>query len=95
MQAWRRFVNDRARADALEQFIALSAAGSASERAVGFAVLVQAAALPRNPEPVRTRAAATIAAAWPDPSASAALVQAITLLGVEDRYPEELAGKQR
>ncbi|HEX6069873.1 MAG TPA: HEAT repeat domain-containing protein [Longimicrobiaceae bacterium] len=95
LQPWRRFATDRRRVAELETFAALARAGDEEEKVLAWAVLVQTAALPRNPEASRTRAASLIEAAWTDPASAAPLVRAITLLAVEDRYARELAAHRQ
>lgn len=92
LQAWRRYVGDRQRAEELDHFLALAAGGDENIRTLGFAVLVQVAALPRVDERIRDRARDAIAAGWKDAEAAAALQRAIRLMEAEDRYPEQLGG---
>ncbi len=59
-------------------------------------MLVQSVRTPRTPAPVREKVAPVIEAAWSDPQSTPSLVQAITLMHVENQYTEKLqaVGKQ-
>lgn len=90
LQAWRRYVGDRARAAELNHFLALAREGRAEERMLAYAVLERLSQLPRLDEDVRASAAAAVEAAWTEGPAATALARAIRLLGVEESYAEEL-----
>lgn len=90
LQAWRRYVGDRARAGELDHFLGLAGEGQADERTLAYAVLERLSQLPRLDEGVRASAAAAVEAAWSEEPAAAALARAIRLLGVEESYGERL-----
>ena len=88
--AWRRFVGDRARLQQADRFIELTRSGSAAERTLAYAVLVQSVRSNRTPEAVRNQVTPVIEAAWANPTAAGELVQAIRVMRAESQYTDRL-----
>lgn len=88
--AWRRFVGDRDRLRQIDRFVTLAGNGSETERTLAYSVLAQSIRSSRTPDAVRQRVTPVIDAAWTDPSAAPRLIEAITVMRLEDQYTDQL-----
>lgn len=89
-RAWRRYVGERRRTEDLDYFITLARTGQPAQRTLAYSVLVQAVRSDRAPQAVRDKVAPVIEAGWTDPASTPSLVQAITLMRVENQYAAKL-----
>ena len=88
--AWRRFVGDRQRVQQIDRFIALAGSGSEAERTLAYAVLAQSIRSNRTPAAVREKVEPVIAAGWADPAAAPRLMEAVTIMRLEEQYAEQM-----
>ncbi|GAC1515918.1 MAG: hypothetical protein NVS1B4_08420 [Gemmatimonadaceae bacterium] len=88
--AWRRYVGDRRRGQDIDHFIRLAQTGSAEQRTLAFAVLLQSIRGPRTPQPVKDKVTPVVDAAWSDQASTPSLVQAITVMKLQTQYEERL-----
>jgi hypothetical protein len=92
--AWRRFVGASGRRQELDYFIKLATTGEPAQRVLAFAVLVQAVRAARTPQAVRDKVQPVLDAAWSDRVSASSLVDAITIMRVENQYLERLRAYQ-
>jgi putative membrane-bound dehydrogenase-like protein len=88
--AWRRFVGDRRRFGEADYFINLARTGTPDEQVLGYSVLAQINRAGRVPAPVKEKVGQAIAAGWADTAGAPNLVKAITIMGVESQYADQL-----
>lgn len=88
--AWRRFVGDRQRTQQIDRFVQVASSGSEAERTLAYAVLAQSIRSNRTPAEVRAKVEPVIAAGWTDSAAAPRLMEAITIMRLEEQYAEQM-----
>ncbi|MEP7001915.1 MAG: hypothetical protein ABI969_15615 [bacterium] len=88
--AWRRYVGDFRRYLEIDHFIELAHTGTAEQRTLAYAVLVQSVRSQRTPAPIREKVTPAIDAGWSDAASTPSLVRAITLMKLEAQYAARL-----
>lgn len=88
--AWRRFVGERQRMQQIDRFITLAGSGSEDERTLAYAVLAQSVRSSRTPAEVRGKVEPVIAAAWSDAAAAPRVMEAVTIMRLEEQYSEQM-----
>ena len=88
--AWRRYVGDRRRQAELDNFIALARTGSASQRTLAFAVLIQNVRGARTAPEIAAKVRPVLDAAWNDTTMAPRLVDAIAIMRLDAQYAAQL-----
>ena len=88
--AWRRFVGDRRRSQELDYFIDLTRGAQSSQRALGFAVLLQSVRGNRAAAAVTDKVQPVLNAAWTSREAAPDLMRAVQVMRLESAYTDKL-----
>ncbi len=88
--AWRRYIGARERNAQLDDFVGLTRTGTAAQRTLAYAVLLQAVRNPRAQAAVREKVQPVLSAAFADSTSGPLAARAVRIMKLDAQYAEQL-----